>query len=344
MMGPVRVLVVDDSAFLRLILSKRLEANAGMTVVGQAVNGLDALAKIKDLAPDVVILDVEMPQMDGLTALERIMKECPTPVVMLSAHTQRGTRTTVQALIRGAVDFVPKPAGNTNLTQVIQELAFKVKIAAGSSLHSANGAPKTSRRRATGSGPRPFRKGDPVIVIGSSTGGPRALQRILSELPADLAAAVAVVQHMPTGFTSSLAQRLDDSSPLVVQEANKHERLALGRVLLAPGDSHLRFRRGSRIMLDKGPKRNHVRPAVDVAMESAVENHGSSVIGVVLTGMGSDGLAGAGRIKSAGGRVIAEHESTCVIYGMPRSVVEAGFADQILPLRKISSTLIKMVS
>jgi len=344
--GPVRTLLVDDSAFLRHVLAKRLEAEAGILVVGTAVNGLDALAKIPKLKPDVVILDVEMPRMDGLTALERIMQECPTPVVMLSAHTQRGARITVQALIRGAVDFVPKPAGRVDIKEVVHELAAKIKIAAASSVQLNKGTPLAYGK--TGhpveAGLSPFRAGDPVIVIGASTGGPRALQLLLSALPADLPAAVAVVQHMPTGFTASLAQRLNESTQLTVREATRHERLARGLVLLAPGDHHLLFRRGRRTALDQGPKRNHVRPAVDVAMESAAENYGSAAIGIVLTGMGSDGMAGAGQIKAAGGQVIAEHESSCVIYGMPRSVVEAGFADHTLPLRKISSTLIEMVT
>ena len=345
MSGPTRVLLVDDSAFLRHVLAMRLEeTHAGITIVGKAIDGLDALNKIPTLRPDVVILDVEMPRMDGLTALERIMKECPTPVVMLSAHTQRGARITIQSLIRGAVDFVPKPAGSMDIKEVIHELAAKVKIAAGSSLPSANGV--ISQKGASCSvrvGSKPFRQGDAVIVIGASTGGPRALQRVLSELPADLPAAVAVVQHMPIGFTSSLAQRLNESSLLTVREATRHERLAQGLVLLAPGGYHLQFKRGRRLALNQGPKRSHVRPAVDVAMESAAESHGSAAIGVVLTGMGSDGTEGAGRIKAAGGRMIVEHESSCVIYGMPRSVIEAGLADRVVPLPKIASTLVEMV-
>jgi two-component system chemotaxis response regulator CheB len=335
---------VDDSAFLRHILTRRLEAEVGITVAGSAVNGLDALKKIPALKPDVVILDVEMPRMDGLTALERIMKECPTPVVMLSAHTQRGARITIRALIRGAVDFVPKPAGSVDIKEVIHELAAKVKIAANSSLPSSNGVHlQGGTSRSVRVRPKPFRQGDAVIVIGASTGGPRALQRVLSELPADLPAVVAVVQHMPTGFTSSLAQRLNESSPLTVREATRHERLMQGLVLLAPGDYHLQFKRGRRVALDQGPKRSHVRPAVDVAMESAAESHGSAAIGVVLTGMGSDGTEGAGCIKAAGGRMIVEHESSCVIYGMPCSVIEAGLADRVVPLPKIASTLVEMV-
>ena len=339
----VRVLVVDDSPFIRHILAKYLNAQPGITVAGEASNGLDALAKIPVLKPDVVTLDVEMPRMDGLTALQRITKECPTPVIMLSAFTQRGARTTIQALMWGAVDFVAKPTAAANIRHVIDELSAKVKAAA-----SAQPAPPpplatTAPSRAPKMGPRPFRHGDPVIVIGTSTGGPRALQRVLSDLPADLPAALAVVQHMPPDFTRSLAQRLNESTSFTVQEAAPGDRLARGMVLMAPGDFHLRFQARKQVTLDQGPRRSHMRPAVDVSMESAAEHHKSAVIGVVLTGMGYDGTEGAQSIKAAGGKIIAEHESTSVVYGMPRNVVEAGLADQVVPLPEVARTLVDMV-
>jgi two-component system chemotaxis response regulator CheB len=182
-----------------------------------------------------------------------------------------------------------------------------------------------------------------VIVIGASTGGPRALQQVLPSLPADLPAAVAIVQHMPPTFTRSLAQRLNESSALTVQEAAQGDRLARGLVFMAPGDYHLQFRGRRRVALDQGPRRNHMRPAADVSMETAAMNHGSAVIGVVLTGMGSDGTSGARHIKEAGGVVIAEDESTSVVYGMPRNVVEAGLADRVLPLPRIASALMRLV-
>ncbi len=361
--GPVRVLVVDDSAFMRHTVAKYLEVDPDITVVGSARDGLDALAKIPALKPDVVTLDVEMPRMDGLTALQRIMAECPTPVVMLSSLTQRGARTTIQALMRGAVDFVPKPAVSINIRTVMDDLAVKVKTAAGARLAGA----RETRRGGDGErgrqgdkeklppsphlpispspwGPRLFHNGDPLIVIGTSTGGPRALHQVLSTLPADLPAAVTVVQHMPPGFTRSLAQRLNETSPFIVQEATDGDRLACGLALLAPGDFHLRFKGAKQVSLDHGARRNHVRPAVDVTMESAAERYGAAVIGVVLTGMGSDGTEGAGHIKAAGGKVIAEHASTTVVYGMPRSVVEAGLADQVVPLPEIAPALVELVA
>jgi two-component system chemotaxis response regulator CheB len=340
---PIRVLVVDDSAFMRHILAKHLEADPAITVVGKAQDGLDALAQIETCSPDVITLDVEMPRMDGLTALRRIMAECPTPVVMLSALTQHGTRATIQALMRGAVDFVPKPDTTANVHTVIKELTTKVKIAAGSHTSRLQSAFPPTSPHASKSGPRPFRRGDPLVIIGASTGGPRALQQVLSDLPADLPAAVAIVQHMPVGFTKALAQRLNQNTPLTVQEAGWDSQLARGLVLLAPGGFHLRFESHNQTKLDHGPRRNGVRPAVDVSMESAATHYGPAVIGVILTGMGTDGTAGARLIKDSGGRVITEHESTSVVHGMPRSVIEAGLADRVVPLPAVAATLRELI-
>jgi two-component system chemotaxis response regulator CheB len=192
-------------------------------------------------------------------------------------------------------------------------------------------------------GPQLLQRDDPIIIIGASTGGPRAIQRILLDLPANLPASILIVQHMPPDFTRSLAQRLNETCALTVQEAREGDRLARGLALIAPGDFHLRFKSWRQITLDQGPRRHHVRPAVDVTMESAVEYHGTNVIGVVLTGMGSDGTEGARRIKATGGRIMAEHESTSVVYGMPASVVQAGLADQVTPLPEVAPTLLDLV-
>lgn len=352
MVDPIRVLVVDDSPFMRYTIAKHLSSDPDIVVVGSATDGLDALSKIPALTPDVVTLDVEMPRMDGLTALEHIMHDCPTPVVMLSSLTQRGTRTTIQALMRGAVDFVAKPTTSTDMRAVVMDLSVKIKAAACTQPSEPparqNGTrpmplPAAPPQKTNKTGLRPFKDGDPVVVIGASTGGPRALQQVLSGLPSDLPAAVAVVQHMPPGFTRSLAQRLNELSGLTVQEAAEGDRLALGLALLAPGDFHLKFESGKKVSLDHGARRNHVRPAVDVAMETAAQLYGSAVIGVVLTGMGSDGAVGARCIKEAGGRVIAEDESTAVVYGMPRSVIEANLADEVVPLPAVAAKIVEML-
>jgi two-component system chemotaxis response regulator CheB len=344
MKRPIRVLVVDDSAFMRHTLAKSLEAHPDITLVGKARDGLDALDQVKALRPDVVTLDVEMPRMDGLTALRRIMAECPTRVIMLSAFTQQGARATIQALMRGAVDFVPKPDANTDVQGVLRELVTKIRIVATTPTstrlpaHPTQPFPQTSKVE-----PQTLRRGDPVIVIGSSTGGPRALQQVLSDLPTDLPAALVMVQHMPPGFTRALAQRLNENSPVNVREAAQGDRLARGQALVAPGNFHLQVNGRRQVNLDQGPRRNGVRPAVDVSMESAAEYHGDATIGVVLTGMGSDGTSGARRIKAAGGRVIAQDQATSAIYGMPRSVVEAGMADLVVPLPEMAPTLLKLI-
>ena len=341
---PIKVLVVDDSAFMRHTIARRLESDPDIKVVGTAYDGLDALQKVRDLMPDVVILDVVMPRMDGLTALQHIMAELPRPVIMLSSLTTREARTTIQALIRGAIDVVAKPESSTQITAVIDELIEKVKAAAGAHLAAPRPLRPILVEHRLHAHPQPFHEGSTVIIVGTSTGGPPALQQLLSELPASLPAAIVVVQHMPAGFTSSLAQRLNEVSEIAVQEASDGDRLARGLVLVAPGDFHLRFKGDRQVVLDQGPRRNHVRPAVDVTMESAAEVHGSSTIGVILTGMGSDGVGGARRIKAAGGSIIVEHESTCVVYGMPRGVVEAGVADQVVPLHGIAAALRELVA
>lgn len=340
---PIRLLIVDDSPFMRHTLTKYLDADPEITVVGQAHDGVDALTKVAELKPDVVTLDVQMPRMDGLTALERIMAEHPTPVVMVSALTKRGARITIQALMRGAVDFVAKPSESLQIHEVIAELAEKVKMAAGLRsapiLIPAALLPVPPQKVS----PQLFNKGDPLIIIGASTGGPRALREVLMELPGDLPAAIVVVQHMPVGFTEPLAQRLNQACALTVQEAAQGDRLAHNLALIAPSGFHLQFDGQRKVLLDSGPRRNGVRPAVDTTMESAAECYGAAVIGVVLTGMGRDGTAGAQRIKAAGGAIIAEAESTSVVYGMPRSVVEAGAADYVLPLPAVAAKLIELV-
>lgn len=363
MATPVKVLVVDDSPFMRYTIAKHLATDPDILVVGSAQDGVDALSKIPALSPDVVTLDVEMPRMDGLATLEHIMSDCPTPVVMLSSLTQRGTRTTIQALMRGAVDFVAKPTTSTDIRGVIVELGSKIKAAAGFETDIAGNVSVAKPRNGNHTKPvvavpllqksppkqaklglRPFRESDTVVVIGASTGGPRALHQVMSGLPADLPAAILIVQHMPAGFTRTLAQRLNDSSAITIQEATDGDRLALGLALLAPGDFHMRLKKGKQVSLDQGPRRNHVRPAVDVTMETAVELYQASIVGVVLTGMGSDGAKGAAMIKQAGGRVIAEDESTSVVYGMPRSVVEANLADKIVPLPNVAEAIVEMVT
>jgi len=346
---PVRVLIVGDSTFMRLDLEKHLESDPVITVVGKARDELDALAQIPTLKPDVVTLNVEMPRLDGLTALKCIMSKYPTPVIMLSAFNQRDARLTIQALVRGAVDFVSNPTASADIHSVIAELRAKIKIAAGVCADSLVSIPipcpyiLPPAPHVHWPKPHLSRKDGPVIVIGASTGGPRALVQILCGLPADLPAAVVVVQHMLPGFTWMLAQWLDEKSPLTVLEATDGDSLARGVVLLAPGNFYLQIDANRKIALTRDPHVNGVRSAIDTTMLSAATHCDTSVIGVVLTGIGVDGTSGARHIRVAGGKVLVEHESTSVVYSMPRSVIEAGLADHIAPLPDVASTLIELV-
>ncbi len=338
---PVRVLVVDDSATIRAVLARQLAATPGIEVVGKASDGLEAIERIKELRPDVVTLDVEMPRLDGLGALQRIMSECPTRVVMVSSLTGAGADATLRALDLGAVDFFEKPTGTG--TTVALDIATAVGEKVRNAAEARIGRRSISRRPVSmGDGPtaaRRWRRG--VIVIGSSTGGPPALREVVSQLPADLGLPVVIVQHMPPGFTKSMADRLDAISPLHVVEAEDGNRLEAGTVLVAPGGSHLTIDAGHVVHLNQDPPECGVRPSINVTLESAVRVFGGQVVTAILTGMGIDGTRGAGLARAAGGPVIAEDESTCVVYGMPRSIVESGLATVVTPLHNVAEAIMR---
>jgi two-component system, chemotaxis family, protein-glutamate methylesterase/glutaminase len=337
---PIRVLVVDDSATVRAVLARNLAASPGIEVVGRANDGLEAIEAIKQLRPDVVTLDIEMPRLDGLAALERIMQECPTRVVMVSTLTRQGAEATLRALDLGAVDFIQKPTGAGTLAalDIAAEVAEKVRGAAAARI----GKRTVSRgpgSLTTNMGTRSWRKG--LVVIGSSTGGPPALREVISHLPADLGLPVVVVQHMPPGFTKSMADRLNGASPLRVLEAEEGSRLQVGTVLIAPGGMHMTIDTHRVVHLNEDPPECGVRPSVNVTMESAARVFGPNVVSAVLTGMGNDGTRGAGLIRDAGGIVITEDESTCVVYGMPRSVFEAGYSSDVKPLHQVADAIVQ---
>jgi len=346
MSGPIRLLVVDDSMFVRLTLARRMAEEPDIDVVDTAADGLDALEKVQRLRPDVITLDIEMPRLDGLETLRRIMARCPRPVIMLSTLTQQGARETFRALAYGAVDFVPKPSALVQVQEVLDALKAKVRAVAGippERLETAGTRPFAERTARQSAVTRPISRSDRVIVIGASTGGPRALSRLLGDWQGDLPAAVAIVQHMPPQFTGSLAERLNRDSPLTVQEAGETDRLMVGKALLAPGGRHLGLQRDGSVLLSDAPPRNHVRPAVDVTFEAAARWYGERAVAVVLTGMGCDGTSGARRIKAAGGTVLAEAEDSCVVYGMPRSVVEAGLADRVVRIEDMATEIAAVV-
>ncbi|PWH17738.1 MAG: chemotaxis response regulator protein-glutamate methylesterase [Anaerolineae bacterium] len=342
----IRVLIVDDSAFMRYTLTRRLGETPGLTIVGAAHDGKEALNLLESLKPDVITLDVEMPHMDGLTTLRQIMATRPTPVIMVSSLTTEGARETIQALTFGAIDFIAKPESKANIEQIIEDLVVKIRRAAKAKVIAL--APSISLPQ---KGPgdtlpkkvRPRRETDKVVVIGASTGGPRALNQLIPQLSADLPAAFVIVQHMPVGFTRSLAERLNSLSELMVKEAEPGDRLEVGKVLVAPGGFHMVFDKDGSVSLNQNPTVHGVRPAVDVTLISVAQNFGKATVAVVLTGMGRDGANGAVLTHSVGGKVIAEDESSCVVWGMPRSVVEAGVADEVAPLANIPDAIARAV-
>lgn len=400
----VKVLVVDDSAFMRKVISDIINSDPQMTVVGTARNGQDAIDKVQKLQPNVVTLDVEMPIMDGLKALEEIMKTKPTPVVMLSSQTKNGAEATLGALQRGAIDFITKPSGSISLDihKLEAEIRLKVKIAAMARIpRVSRGSPLTGKGQSTSELKlkRPSRTPESLIIrsektvlspglsknqvvrpasiklvdsraeienkavikpslisstlnrlvmIGTSTGGPRALYEIIPALPAHLGAPVLVVQHMPPGFTRSLAERLDAVSAIRVKEAEDGEEVVSGTVYIAPGDYHLtvRPRRGENeagqrlfIELTRDPLVSGHRPSVDVMMTSVANCFWAPMVAVILTGMGQDGTQGMKFLKSRGCRTIAEDESTCVVFGMPRVAIESGIVDRVVPLPRIATEI-----
>lgn len=329
----ISVMVVDDSAYARTNLSRRLSEDDEIEIVGWASDGEEAVKKAKELKPDVITMDIVMPKMDGLDALELIMKDCPTPVLMVSALTREGANITIRALELGAVDFVLKPGRNTELAvgDTADDICAKVKMAAAATVKRAGASGPAKPVEVVSSGR------DIAVVIGVSTGGPQALSEVLPSFPASTEAAILVVQHMPAGFTRSLAERLNASAKLPVEEAHAGSAVEPGKILIAPGGFHMTINRSRRVELNDGPAECGVRPSVNVTMESVVDVYGGDTIGVVLTGMGSDGTRGAGLIKAAGGRIVAQDESTCVVYGMPKSVAEAGYVDRVVKLNRVAA-------
>lgn len=338
---PLRVLIADDSALMRQVIRRILESDPELQVVDTARDGRDALEKIERWQPDVVTMDVEMPGLDGLSALGLVMERSPRPVVMVSSLTAAGTEATVRALALGAVDFVTKPSGlgGAGFAAIADQLIEKIKQAARARVRRPLRSPPSPPPPAVEARALSARR---LLVIGSSTGGPRALAELFAHLPGDLDCAVLVVQHLPAGFTRSLAERLDHASSLAVAEAQHRDLLVTGRALLAPGDYHLIVTE-RRVQLEQSPRRHGVRPAVDATLESAARHFGSAVCAVVLTGMGCDGTEGARAVKEAGGVVLAEAESSCVVYGMPRSVIEAGLADDVVPLERMAEAVARHV-
>ena len=356
MTGPINVVVIDDSAFMRKSLSLMLESDPQIKVVATARDGREGIEKIRQFHPDLVTLDIEMPVMDGLTALKQIMKEMPLPVLMVSSLTTDGAKATLDALALGAVDFIPKDLSYVSLdiVKIKEELVAKVKHI----VRSRSLAFRLERIRAAGKGhppaiaPGPKQKVTPAVrkdlravVVGISTGGPFALLQTLPKLPANFPLGIAIVQHMPPRFTRSMAERLDSLSKVTVKEAEDGEPLEPGLVLIAPGGQHLTFRsngRGVFARISAEPLDTLYRPCADVMIRSAAEAFNAPLLGLIMTGMGKDGLEGLKVIKQKGGYVMAQDEESCVVYGMPRAAVDEGIADVVLPLEDIPGALVRV--
>ncbi|WP_379131170.1 chemotaxis response regulator protein-glutamate methylesterase [Paenibacillus sp. sgz500958] len=356
-----RVLVVDDSAFMRRLLSEMIQEFPDFEVAGTARNGADALQQVTLLRPDVITMDVEMPIMDGLQALGEIMRVRPTPVVMLSSLTQEGADATIQALMLGAVDFIAKPSGSISVDLVHKqnEIQAKLKAAVASRTYIRrleSEAPQVPRTMPVELKLPPIPSREPVknvkgiCAIGTSTGGPKALDAVICSLPADLSVPVVVVQHMPPKFTASLAQRLDQHSELHVVEARHHQTLEPGFVYIAPGGKHMEVEGTAagfyRIVIHEQDTVNGHRPSVDVLFDSVTRLKGLKKSYVIMTGMGGDGAHGMQRAKQADPQVVTlgESESTCVVYGMPRVAAELKCVDHVLPLTQISRKISEVFS
>lgn len=367
--GKIRVLIADDSAFMRKVLNSILTAEAGFDVAGEARDGREAVSQAEALKPDVITMDINMPHVDGLQATEQIMSTNPRPIVVVSSESREGAEITLKALELGAIDFVAKPSSGVDLdmSSVREELLRKLRVAAKVRVvrtasrtklaqEIATSAPRTEPGMATVSAPprassklsgmataaRSANK-FPLLIIAASTGGPATLMKFMPSFANDFPGAVILVQHMPGSFTSQFSQQLSESCAIRVKEAEAGEILAPSTVYVCPGSHHLRVSQTGRVTLDDGPRILGYRPCADVALETAAEYAGSMCLGVILTGMGSDGARGAQAVKSSGGYVIAQDEASSVIFGMNAEAIRAGAVDQVLPIDNIYAAIEKRI-
>ncbi|HET6461667.1 MAG TPA: chemotaxis response regulator protein-glutamate methylesterase [Syntrophales bacterium] len=339
----IKTLVVDDSAIVRKILSDELAKFPDIEVVGTAPDPFVARDKILQLRPQVITLDIEMPRMDGLTFLRKLMKYFPLPVVIVSSLTQKGSKMALEAMEIGAVDVIGKPGGAYSVGDMGEVLAEKIRIASVANIQHRPTRESNNEKQ------EPIRAlaetTDKVIAIGASTGGTEALKDVLGKMPPN-APGIVVVQHMPANFTTAFAERLNSLSQITVKEAEDNDTVIQGRAIIAPGNHHMLLRRsGARYYVEvkDGPRIQHQRPSVDVLFKSTAKYAGANSIGVILTGMGSDGAEGLLEMKQAGAQTIAQDEKTCVVFGMPKEAIKLGAADRVVPLGQVAQEIIRMV-
>jgi two-component system chemotaxis response regulator CheB len=340
----IRVVVVDDSAIVRKIFSQELSKFPDIEVVGTAPDPFVGRDKIVKLQPDVVTLDIEMPRMDGLTFLRKLMRYYPLPVIIVSALTPKGGKLTLEALENGAVDVIAKPGGSYSVENMSLQLAEKIRAASRVRMKRPD-LRVLSETKAREPIKALGQTSNKIIAIGASTGGTDALKRVLSRMPVN-SPGILVVQHMPANFTSAFANRLDELCQLKVKEARNNDSVTPGTVLIAPGNFHMIVRRsGARYYVEvkDGPMVHHQRPAVDVLFKSTAKYAGQNSIGVILTGMGCDGAEGLLEMKTAGARTIAQDEKSCIVYGMPKEAVKLNAVDRVVPLDQVSDEIIRMV-
>jgi len=340
----IRVLIVDDSAIVRKIFSEELSKFPDIEIVGTAPDPFVARDKIVKLAPDVITLDIEMPRMDGITFLRKLMRHYPLPVIIVSSLTPKGGKLTLEAMDIGAIEVIGKPGGSYTVGDMSAQLADKIRAASKARIakkdsDKASALAKPERMKAI------TKTTNKVIAIGASTGGTEALKNVLSKMPSN-SPGIMVVQHMPANFTTAFSERLNEFCQVTVKEAQNNDSVNPGTVLIAPGNYHMIFRRsGARYYVEvkDGPMVHHQRPAVDVLFKSTAQYAGSNSIGVILTGMGSDGAEGLLEMKRSGAKTIAQDEKSCIVFGMPNEAIKLGAADKVVPLDQVAREIVRMV-
>jgi two-component system chemotaxis response regulator CheB len=341
-MKKIKVLIVDDSAIVRKIFSEELSKYPDIEVVGTAPDPFVARDKIVTLNPDVITLDVEMPRMDGLTFLRKLMRYYPIPTIIVSSLTHKGGKLTLEAMEIGAVEVIAKPGGSYSVGDMSSQLAEKIRAAAHARVTKKDSDAPAMERTPLKALAETSHK---VIAIGASTGGTEALKQVLTQLPAN-SPGIVIVQHMPANFTAAFADRLNTLCQLNVREAKDNDSVVPGLALIAPGNFHMIFRRSGAkyyVEVKTGPMVHHQRPAVDILFKSTAQYAGANAIGVILTGMGADGAEGLLEMKKAGAGTIAQDEQSCVVFGMPKEAIKKGAADKVLPLDQIATEMMRMV-